>query len=204
MMESDPKLANGSKRKDDRARSYKGVVINGNSGYQDKEKEHIDYVGKGKGKMYEEPESKWVKVPERDNTRTSNNRYSGRGDEGGSRNRHLNWETIRNHHPEERGRASRGMRGDRSPSRSVLKEASEEGEIIRKDLKRGHQEEIMTETFPALVGTLKLDEDVMDFDEHGVDVEGQDEVLGDAGRVEETEEGIEETDTFPEDLNAIT
>ena len=44
----------------------------------------------------------------------------------------------------------------------------------------------------------------MDFDEHGVDVEGQDEVLGDAGWVEETEEGIEETDTFPEDLNAIT
>lgn len=69
-----------SGKQDDRARSYKGVVINGNSGYQDKEKEHIDYVGKGKGKMYEEPESKWVKVPERDNTRTSNNRYSGRGD----------------------------------------------------------------------------------------------------------------------------
>lgn len=54
------------------------------------------------------------------------------------------------------------------------------------------------------MGNQKLDEDVMDFDEHGVDVEGQDEVLGDAGWVEETEEGIEETDTFPEDLNAIT
>ncbi|WZZ61969.1 uncharacterized protein LOC106452113 [Brassica napus] len=182
-----------SGKQGDRARSYKGVVINGNSGYHDKEKEHIDYVGKGKGKMYEEPESKWVKVPERDNTRTSNNRYSGRGDEGGSRNRNLIWETVRNHHPEERGRASRCKNTPALVGTLKVSVASENVEkaVALVNDTVGHRNQ-------------KLDEDVMDFDEHGVDVEGQDEVLCDAGRVEETEEEIEETDTFPEDLNAIT
>ncbi|KAG2271773.1 hypothetical protein Bca4012_074009 [Brassica carinata] len=41
---------------EDRARSYKGVVINGNSGQKNKERDH---QGKGKGKMFEEPGSKW-------------------------------------------------------------------------------------------------------------------------------------------------
>ena len=39
---------------DDRARSYKGVVINENVKLQNKEREGRDYYGKGKGKMVEE------------------------------------------------------------------------------------------------------------------------------------------------------
>ncbi|KAL0758493.1 hypothetical protein Bca101_074643 [Brassica carinata] len=46
---------------DDRARSYKGVVINGNGNQQNKDRESRDYYGKGKGKMFEEADSKWVK-----------------------------------------------------------------------------------------------------------------------------------------------
>ncbi|KAG2280449.1 hypothetical protein Bca52824_051669 [Brassica carinata] len=46
---------------DDRARSYKGVVINGNQGHQHRERDNRDYYGKGKGKVVEENDSKWVK-----------------------------------------------------------------------------------------------------------------------------------------------
>ena len=41
-----------------------GVVINGAMDQQGQGRENMDYTGKGKGKMYEEHESKWVKVPE--------------------------------------------------------------------------------------------------------------------------------------------
>ncbi|WZY70228.1 uncharacterized protein At4g02000-like isoform X2 [Brassica napus] len=43
---------------DDKARSYKGVVINGNGGQQDRVREKREYQGKGKGKMFEEGEKK--------------------------------------------------------------------------------------------------------------------------------------------------
>ncbi|KAL0751009.1 hypothetical protein Bca101_033012 [Brassica carinata] len=41
-------------RKDDRSRSYKVVVINGDGGNQENEKDSSRYQGKEKGKMYEE------------------------------------------------------------------------------------------------------------------------------------------------------
>ncbi|CAH8375373.1 unnamed protein product [Eruca vesicaria subsp. sativa] len=37
-----------------RRKSYKGVVLNGDGGRQGREQEYKEYVGKGKGKMYEE------------------------------------------------------------------------------------------------------------------------------------------------------
>ncbi|KAL0691629.1 hypothetical protein Bca4012_091308 [Brassica carinata] len=43
---------------DERARSYKGVVINGNVAPQNKDRGGQDYYGKGKGKMYEGSEAK--------------------------------------------------------------------------------------------------------------------------------------------------
>ncbi|KAJ4869587.1 Uncharacterized protein Rs2_48847 [Raphanus sativus] len=52
---------------DDRARSYKGVVLNENGNRQNREREGREYYGKGKGKMYEESESRWVRVPDRSN-----------------------------------------------------------------------------------------------------------------------------------------
>ncbi|KAL0682822.1 hypothetical protein Bca4012_049670 [Brassica carinata] len=67
---------------EDKARSYKGVVINGNTGYQQKERDGRDYYGKGKGKMIEENDSKWVRVAEKGNKGSSNYRgnYKGNGE----------------------------------------------------------------------------------------------------------------------------
>lgn len=53
---------------EDRACSYKGVVINGNSEVQDMERKRREYSGKGKGKMFEETDSRWTKVFERGST----------------------------------------------------------------------------------------------------------------------------------------
>lgn len=49
------------------------MVINGNMGQQNKERDGREYYGKGKGKMFEAPDSKWVKVAERGHRRPSNN-----------------------------------------------------------------------------------------------------------------------------------
>ncbi|CAN7029637.1 unnamed protein product [Brassica rapa subsp. trilocularis] len=73
---------------DDRARSYKGVVINGNQNQQHKERDVRDYYGKGKVKMVEEADSKWVKVADRGNNRSSRreeHRAEGQGQGGSNR-----------------------------------------------------------------------------------------------------------------------
>ncbi|KAG2292040.1 hypothetical protein Bca52824_038709 [Brassica carinata] len=43
---------------EERARSYKGVVINGHTGQQHKERESREYYGKGKAKMVDAADSK--------------------------------------------------------------------------------------------------------------------------------------------------
>ncbi|KAG2300800.1 hypothetical protein Bca52824_037272 [Brassica carinata] len=68
------------KHHDDGAQSYKGVVINGNMGPPNKERDSREYYGKGKGKMYEESDSKWVKVAERGSRRPPNHYGNYRGD----------------------------------------------------------------------------------------------------------------------------
>ncbi|WZY94960.1 hypothetical protein YC2023_067289 [Brassica napus] len=70
---------------EERARSYKGVVINGNTAQQNRERDCKEYYGKGKGKMGEAPDSKWVKVPERGNRRSYNHHGNYRGNGEGSR-----------------------------------------------------------------------------------------------------------------------
>ncbi|KAF2577859.1 hypothetical protein F2Q68_00004378 [Brassica cretica] len=70
---------------EERARSYKGVVINGNTGQQNRGRDSKEYYGKGKGKMGEAPDSKWVKVPERGNRRPYNHYGNYRGNGEGSR-----------------------------------------------------------------------------------------------------------------------
>ncbi|KAG2271393.1 hypothetical protein Bca52824_065948 [Brassica carinata] len=60
-----------------------GVVIHGSVDTKEKEMERRGYHGKGKEKMYEEPDSKWVKVGDRDNRRSSDGRGKHRGSEGG-------------------------------------------------------------------------------------------------------------------------
>ncbi|KAG2293011.1 hypothetical protein Bca52824_039680 [Brassica carinata] len=55
------KMKNGGSsdraKHDDRARSYKGMVINGNMGQQNKERDGREYYGKGKGKMGDSEDS---------------------------------------------------------------------------------------------------------------------------------------------------
>ncbi|KAL0671080.1 hypothetical protein Bca4012_033784 [Brassica carinata] len=109
-------------RKEERARSYKGVVINGDGGKQETYKDHREYYGKGKGKMYEEPESKWVKVPERGSKRPSSYRANARGEEERSRPRNPHWEQSRYPMQEDRNRYQRGVRREQEGPK-------EEGEI---------------------------------------------------------------------------
>ncbi|KAL0758603.1 hypothetical protein Bca101_074753 [Brassica carinata] len=109
-------LGLGKFQKDDRARSYKGVVINGDGGRQDNDKDQKGYSGKGKGKMYEEQENKWVRVPERGNKRSYSNRNHGRFEEGGSRNRNSRWEQPRGKFEEEReGSGSNSLQHEAMP-----------------------------------------------------------------------------------------
>ncbi|XP_009139367.2 uncharacterized protein LOC103863369 [Brassica rapa] len=70
---------------EERARSYKGVVINGNKGQQNRDRDRREFHGKGKGKMMEAPDSKWVKVPERGNRGPSHHYGNHRGNGEGSR-----------------------------------------------------------------------------------------------------------------------
>lgn len=73
-------------RLEERSSSYKGVVIHGSVDTKEKEMERRGYHGKGKEKMYEEPDSKWVKVGDRDNRRSSDGCGKHRGSEGGQAN----------------------------------------------------------------------------------------------------------------------
>ncbi|KAL0759721.1 hypothetical protein Bca101_075871 [Brassica carinata] len=101
-------------RQEDRARSYKGVVINGDGGQHGKGREYREYLGKGKGKMYR------------------SNRTSYRGDEDGSRFRSSRSDRSRGYTAEERTRPHRGAQRGSSPRAGVGEEAREEGEIPQK------------------------------------------------------------------------
>ncbi|KAL0649596.1 hypothetical protein Bca4012_092287 [Brassica carinata] len=94
-------------RQDDHARSYKGVVINGAMDQQGQGRDNRDHTGKGKGKMYEEPESRWVKVPEK------------RGNRGNN--------------AEEKPSLQRELRRGISPRVGETREVPEEGEIPRQE-----------------------------------------------------------------------
>ncbi|WZZ06014.1 hypothetical protein YC2023_091935 [Brassica napus] len=113
---------------DDRARSYKGVVINGNANQQQKEREGREYYGKGKGKMGEETDSKWMKVPERGNKRANNNRGTYRGDGEASRYRPARREDSRS--GVQSGHLRHSSEQTKQPfQQEVREEVREEGEI---------------------------------------------------------------------------
>lgn len=118
---------------DDPARSYKGVVIKGNTDVQDKEREKREYYGKGKGKMNEELESRWTKVSDRGSKRYNGfngNKGHYRGMEEGSRHRSRRWEPARVYTHEERHPL--GGRRERSPRVVIREDAREEGEVQAK------------------------------------------------------------------------
>lgn len=60
---------------DERARSYKGVLLNGTGNQHGKERDAREYYGKGKGKMDERAEAKWVRTADRGNKK----HYNGKG-----------------------------------------------------------------------------------------------------------------------------
>ncbi|KAG2298913.1 hypothetical protein Bca52824_035385 [Brassica carinata] len=130
-------------RSEDRSRSYKGVVIHGNEGHHQKNKEHRGYQGKGKGKMYEEQDAKWTRVPERGNKRSLTYRRNNIFEKEGSRNRNARWERSRTQSQEDRERTNSELRRVRSPLRNVREEPQEEGVIttLVSDRRSSQQEE---------------------------------------------------------------
>ncbi|WZZ17525.1 hypothetical protein YC2023_110614 [Brassica napus] len=118
---------------EERARSYKGVVINGNAGNQQKERDGREYYGKGKGKMVEENDNKWRRVAEKGNKNSINNRGTYRGDGEGSRQRMPRREDERGVAQEERSRGipgkATGQAGDQLVKRGPCVEEREEGEL---------------------------------------------------------------------------
>ncbi|KAF2575349.1 hypothetical protein F2Q70_00003528 [Brassica cretica] len=88
-------------------------------GLWNKEREGRDYYGKGKGKMVEESEFKWTKVPERGNKRAYTNRGNYRGEGDASRHRSARREDTRFGAQNEQAREQQGKRG-------VREEAQEE------------------------------------------------------------------------------
>ncbi|KAG5407917.1 hypothetical protein IGI04_014036, partial [Brassica rapa subsp. trilocularis] len=124
--DSREELAN---KKEDRARSYKGVVIHGEESQQERGTDQRNYYGKGKGKMHEDQDSKWVRVPERGNKRYSSYHDNNRNDEGNNRHRNTRWEQPRSYVQESREKGHRGTRRERSPPHYAREEPKEEGEL---------------------------------------------------------------------------
>ncbi|KAJ4901709.1 hypothetical protein Rs2_15660 [Raphanus sativus] len=113
---------------DDRARSYKGVVLHGNGPQQSRERETREYYGKGKGKMVED-NSKWVKMGDRSNRRPSGNKGSNRGDAEASKQQPLRQGETRT---SEQVAKKNGDPGRSTPQQTQFwsqEEAQEEGEI---------------------------------------------------------------------------
>lgn len=198
---------------EDRARSYKGVVINGNS--QHKEREGRDYYGKGKGKAVEELEFKWTKVSERGNKRAYTNHENYRGDGDTSRHRPARREDTRSGIQNEQAREQHGNRGAREETREEgeIRNAEEQVAIVpsqkfQEELAKT-QAEVISDPTDAEQGLVTVqsmlgeqgelnDEDVMDMDEikahlleNGIDMDAEDfmENLSE----EEAEEVIKES-----------
>lgn len=115
---------------EERARSYKGVVINGHTGQQHKERESREYYGKGKGKIVDAADSKWVKVAER-GSRKPPPHHGYRGEGEGSRYKNMRRDDGR--HGVTGGgfgiRPSSEQSRDDQRQRIPASEAQEDGEI---------------------------------------------------------------------------
>lgn len=110
---------------EDRARSYKGVLLNGNGSSQPKGRENRDHYGKGKGKMYDDKETQWVKVAEKGNRSGYNKRGPYNGSSEGSRLKYSRDEEQRGRDQRERA----GVSNDKSNTRVTRDDGPEEGEI---------------------------------------------------------------------------
>lgn len=119
---------------DERARSFKGVVMNGNGNPQHRERDGKDHYGRGKGKVIEETDSKWVKIGDRGHKSASGNRGAHGGGHGGggesSRYRSNNKEATRS--SGQGGRVSNGTgdAGTQVEHQRQTEDSREEGEIM--------------------------------------------------------------------------
>ncbi|KAG2250787.1 hypothetical protein Bca52824_080923 [Brassica carinata] len=121
---------------EDRARSYKGAVINGQPGQQNKERDNRENYGKGKGKAVDVVDSKWVKVAEKGSRKPSTYYGSYRGDGEGSRYRNTRRDEGRSGgtrggvgDQEIRARPSSHQPRDSHGQRTPVSAVREEGEI---------------------------------------------------------------------------
>lgn len=116
---TEAKVDNGgwidSGKHDARARSYRGVVLNGMGNQHGKERESRDYHGKGKGKMEERTDSKWVKRNERSYAKHANNRGYHNGEDTSTRSRHSRQEEARSGSQETKEREQLGQRRQELP-----------------------------------------------------------------------------------------
>lgn len=119
---------NEGNKYDDRARSYKGVVMNGNGTQQHRERDTREYHGKGKGKMFEE-DAKWVRVADRNNKRSSGPKGTNRGD--GEEARHKSLRRDENRRTDQGGdkKEVSGQRGAQQKHLWSQEDTQEEGEI---------------------------------------------------------------------------
>ncbi|KAG2288385.1 hypothetical protein Bca52824_047989 [Brassica carinata] len=181
---------------DDRARSYKGVVINGNQGHQHRERDNRDYYGNGKGKVVEENDSKWVKVAEKGN-KGAHNRGNYRGDGDGSRQRSSRREESRMTGQDGRSKAAVGHTGDQRSQRGSRVEAQEEDAITNAEGTDKHlpsqnfQEELArtqaagtevvsdpmdAENGLQVVQSLVENTTALEEDRHGIDMDAADDL----------------------------
>ncbi|CAH8352625.1 unnamed protein product [Eruca vesicaria subsp. sativa] len=111
-----------------------GVVINGQGDQNQRPKEQLGYVGKGKGKMYEENMAEWTQVLERGSKSSYSHHNNNRMDDGDSRGqRGGRREQGRGHTYADRGRVHSGDRRGKRPLRNTGGEHHEEGEFLAKD-----------------------------------------------------------------------
>ncbi|KAG5384314.1 hypothetical protein IGI04_035784, partial [Brassica rapa subsp. trilocularis] len=172
------------KQHDDRARSYKGVVINGNMGPQNKERDSREYYVKGKGKMHEEPDSKWVKVAERGSKRPPNHYGNYRRDSESSRYKNVRREDGMRAY-EAHTKLSSGQAQEDQSQRSLPQETREEGEIKSNETEdvrlasAGFQLELAKTQAEATEGIMEAtDEEKGSLEVQGM-VEKQDELTDD-------------------------
>lgn len=117
---------------DDRARSYKGA-LNGNGNQQHRERDTRDYTGKGKGKMTEDTNSKWVRMADRSNRKPTGNKGNNKGEGEGSKNSSFRREDTRSHVQEGKKDGFQGRLTAQQSQLGPQEDEKEEGEIRIED-----------------------------------------------------------------------
>lgn len=127
---------NEGHKHDDRARSYKGVAIHENGAQQNRERDSREYHGKGKGKMGEETDAKWVRKGDRSNRKPYGPNGNNRGDGEGSRSKSQMREESRPSDQEGNKPGVTEQKGDQQRQLWSHEDVEEEGEIRHEG--RGH------------------------------------------------------------------